>query len=203
MSDTTTTITPEERRMFREDASAILARDKNFDRRTAAEAILRLLTALEAAEAERDAALSRKDEAEASLAHAYNQISQQKVTQMALNAANHALANKAEQAEDETARLTAQLAALTGQQEDCKLHPCPYSREGLNCGVISLANNRAHEGMVENMRLNKMVEWLAAELSDGCSTSRCIYHGATESCPLECGEHSAGHWKEAARRAVE
>lgn len=55
----TDTITPEERRMFREDASAILARDKNFDRRTAAEAILRLLDALEAAEASKAEAARR------------------------------------------------------------------------------------------------------------------------------------------------
>ena len=64
------------------------------------------------------------------------------------------------------------------------------------------AETRAEQAEAENARLQKMVEWLAAELSDGCSTSRCIYHGATESCPLECGEHSTGHWQEAARRAV-
>lgn len=52
MSDTTNTITPETRRMFMEDANAILAHDKkNLERRAAAEAILRLLNALEATEA--------------------------------------------------------------------------------------------------------------------------------------------------------
>ncbi|WP_394026649.1 hypothetical protein [Desulfovibrio falkowii] len=51
MSDTTT-ITPEERRMFAEDANDILANEKkNLERRAAAKGILRLLTALEAAEA--------------------------------------------------------------------------------------------------------------------------------------------------------
>lgn len=54
----------------------------------------------------------------------------------------------------------------------------------------------------ENEQLRAERDWLAAELSGGCSTSRCIYEGATESCPLECGEHSAGHWTEAASRAV-
>lgn len=53
MSDTTNTITPETRRMFMEDANAILAHDKkNLERRAAAEAILRLLNALKASEAE-------------------------------------------------------------------------------------------------------------------------------------------------------
>lgn len=52
MSDTTNTITPETRRMFMEDANAILAHDKNLERRAAAEAILRLLNALKASEDE-------------------------------------------------------------------------------------------------------------------------------------------------------
>ena len=53
MSDTTNTITPETRRMFMEDANAVLAHDKkNLERRAAAEAILRLLNALKASEDE-------------------------------------------------------------------------------------------------------------------------------------------------------
>ena len=53
MNNTTNTITPETRRMFMEDANAILAHDKkNLERRAAAEAILRLLNALKASEDE-------------------------------------------------------------------------------------------------------------------------------------------------------
>ena len=54
------------------------------------------------------------------------------------------------------------------------------------------------------MTTKTKIEWadLTINPTRGCSTSRCIYEGATESCPLECGEHSAGHWKEAARCAV-
>ncbi len=46
-----TTITPEERRMFAEDSKYVLDRSKDIEFKAAAEAILRLLTALEAAEA--------------------------------------------------------------------------------------------------------------------------------------------------------
>jgi outer membrane murein-binding lipoprotein Lpp len=82
-------------------------------------------------------------------------------------------------------------------------HICTLLREALE-------NERNFDGMksqwqtseAEVARLNKMVDWLAAELSGGCSTSRCIYDGATEACPIECGGHAAGHWKEAARNAV-
>ena len=70
-------------------------------------------------------------------------------------------------------------------------------KDGFQCYIDALD---AAEARAE--KLEKMVGWLAGELSRGCSTSRCVYEGATESCPLECGEHSAGHWTEAARRAV-
>lgn len=67
MSDTTTTITPEERRMFAEDANDILANEKkNLERRAAAKGILRLLTSLEAAEA-------RAEKAEANVARLTNE----------------------------------------------------------------------------------------------------------------------------------
>lgn len=127
-----------------------------------------------------------------------------------LNALEAAEASKAE-AEAENARLAAQLAALTGQQEDCKLHPCPYSREGLNCGVISLANNRAHEGMVENMRLTAERDWLVEKLADisdkmnrpGAPT----FCAACNICPVGDdemeGRTCAVAIAEAARRAVE
>ena len=53
MSDTTNTITPEMRKMFREDATFILAHEKkNLERIGAAEAILRLLNVLKASEDE-------------------------------------------------------------------------------------------------------------------------------------------------------
>lgn len=66
MSDTTT-ITPEKRKMFREDASFVAAHEKkNLERVGAAEAILRLLTALEAAEA-------RAENAEANVARLTNE----------------------------------------------------------------------------------------------------------------------------------
>ena len=171
MSDTT--ITPEERASWRERLeNPFSCHDAKHGAFT-----LRLLTALKAAEVRAE---DLEEEFSAYDTHDAVQALSEIGVAVCLSpdttdyfedesiSAVKALVEKAEQAEAENARLTAQLAALAGQQEDCKLHPCPYSREGLNCGVISLANNRAYEGMVENTRLRLKCSWLAACCADLC-----------------------------------
>lgn len=101
----TDTITPEERRMFAEDAKYVLARSMDIEFKAAAEAILRLLTALEAAEA-------RADELEGSLSRAISKQSEMSDGLEKVAAANHALTEKAQKAEDEGGKLREQVSAL-------------------------------------------------------------------------------------------
>lgn len=131
---------------------------------------------------------------------------------------------RAEKAEKEIAGADAEIAELRDELEDSRgtekdapnvlcaisrlVGVYEHSQElGDDIGEMTLdavrdllADKQTAEAKVARLRAER--DWLAAELSGGCSTSRCIYEGATESCPLECGEHSAGHWTEAARRAV-
>ena len=118
-----TTITPEERRMFAEDSKYVLDRSKDIEFKAAAEAILRLLTALEAAEA-------RAEQAETSLQES---ISRQELMAKGIEdiaAANHALAENAQKAESEVERLTKMVDWLAELVFDrpCAYACCPFDK---------------------------------------------------------------------------
>ena len=129
MSDTTT-ITPEERRMFAEDANDILANEKkNLERRAAAKGILRLLTALEAAEARAEKAEDYAEKlvyavTDGNLSNSYDvQVVADEVSRIWQSYTNQKVAAVRAEAEAERDRLRAERDWLAGSMAE---DGCPY-----------------------------------------------------------------------------
>lgn len=171
MSDTTT-ITPEKRKMFREDASFVAAHEKkNLERVGAAEAILCLLDVLEQAEAQLAAALQ------------VNATRQAEVTADVLNAMMAGITGQKESVRVEVDGFQCPYCNETSKTiEDATAHDaiCPK-----HPAVI-----RAEKAEANVARLTQTVDWLAGKLID-CPPE-------FTNCAVDCAECR----KEAARRAV-
>ena len=145
MSDTTTTITAEKRKMYREDATFILAHEKKkLERIGAAEAIILLLNALEQAE-------SRAEKAEKELAGADAEITE--------------LRDELEDSrgtEKDAPNILCAIARLVGVFEHSQEIGDDMGEMTLDAARDLLADKQTAEANV--VRLNKELDWLANKL---------------------------------------
>ena len=189
MTDTTT-ITPEERKMFREDATFILAHEKKkLERIGAAEAIILLLNALEQAEA-------RAEKAETDKA----------VLEEDLEATEKSLKESSGFIEELLSGLKLRFPAQYTDLEGDEYGDDAFSSHDLFELVIDPAVNAAQEAEAENTRLTKMVDWLAEKCAMHCrDKDRDDILCSDDACDISsitCFGASACDWKEAASRAV-
>lgn len=195
MSDTTTTITAEKRKMFREDATFILAHEKKkLERIGAAEAIILLLNALEQAEArlndcgedlKRAAALAEQAEARAEKAESDNAALEED-----LEATEKNLKETSGFIEELLSGLKHRFPVQYADLEGNEYGDDAFSSHDLFELVIDPAVDAAKEqAEAENTRLTKMADWLANQLD--CPSE-------FTNCAVDCAECR----KEAARRAV-
>lgn len=138
----TDTITPEERRMFAEDAKYVLARSMDIEFKAAAEAILRLLTALEAAEARAEKAEDYAEKlvyavTDGNLSNSYDvQAVADEVSRIWQSYTNQKVAAVRAEAEAENARLRAErdwLVSWFDAHPCCMDLQCPFGRTLEQC----------------------------------------------------------------------